>query len=361
MFEQYFRMTLKNHVNFLTKFSSLLHNGALVDVTLAAEGRHLQVHKLVLSAYSPYFQLLFTSNPCQHPIVLLKDVKFNDLKNVVDFMYQGEVTIAEDQIQQFKRTAELLQVCSPPSRNEPPINLQEFFRSGGQYLHPEQQKRFPPASKPPSPKRLRKPSTGFDPTSTEVNKSSAGGPSFLNMSEAEYNQILALEFNAPNLLSQGCQELDLIDEVLGSIKTEYTNVSGMPEQTPFNLNISTTLTDEGSSVRLSQPQPSTSRTYLPPTQQVRPQEDTRNIYLPKELERINEKRFDEAAQTTRSPFPFDRRLILNTYRTTPPLSTIKDEPITPASTEMSDSISQSSLDNTVSPPDLSKKAKNTKK
>lgn len=38
---------------------------SLVDVTLAAGGRHLQAHKVVLSACSEYFQSVFAANPCQ--------------------------------------------------------------------------------------------------------------------------------------------------------------------------------------------------------------------------------------------------------------------------------------------------------
>lgn len=45
--------------NFISVFSSLLMNETLVDVTLAAEGRQLQAHKVVLSACSSYFQVRF--------------------------------------------------------------------------------------------------------------------------------------------------------------------------------------------------------------------------------------------------------------------------------------------------------------
>lgn len=44
--------------NFISVFSSLLLNETLVDVTLAAEGRQLQAHKVVLSACSSYFQVI---------------------------------------------------------------------------------------------------------------------------------------------------------------------------------------------------------------------------------------------------------------------------------------------------------------
>lgn len=55
---QQFCLRWNNHQpNFISVFSSLLHNATLVDVTLAAEGRQLQAHKVVLSACSSYFQV----------------------------------------------------------------------------------------------------------------------------------------------------------------------------------------------------------------------------------------------------------------------------------------------------------------
>lgn len=58
---QQFCLRWNNHQpNFISVFSSLLHNEALVDVTLAAEGRQLQAHKVVLSACSSYFQVKYS-------------------------------------------------------------------------------------------------------------------------------------------------------------------------------------------------------------------------------------------------------------------------------------------------------------
>ena len=53
-----------NHpVNLVSGFSGLFSNERLTDVTLAAEGRHLKAHKMLLSACSDYFQV-HTSKPC---------------------------------------------------------------------------------------------------------------------------------------------------------------------------------------------------------------------------------------------------------------------------------------------------------
>ena len=96
---QYFSLRWNNHpVNLVSGFSGLYNSETLVDVTLAAEGRHLQAHRMLLSACSDYFQSLFSVNPCQHPIVILKDVNFEDLKTVVQFMYNGIVNVSSEKL-----------------------------------------------------------------------------------------------------------------------------------------------------------------------------------------------------------------------------------------------------------------------
>ncbi|XP_023211777.1 protein abrupt-like [Centruroides sculpturatus] len=101
----------ENHqTNLLNGFESLLSNEFLVDVTLACEGQTLKVHKVVLSACSPFFQNLLIQNPCQHPIIILSGVKYSDLKSVIDFVYHGEINIDQDQLSAVLQTAELLKI-----------------------------------------------------------------------------------------------------------------------------------------------------------------------------------------------------------------------------------------------------------
>lgn len=56
---QQFCLRWNNHQpNFISVFTTLLTDETLVDVTLACEGKHLQAHRVVLSACSAYFQVL---------------------------------------------------------------------------------------------------------------------------------------------------------------------------------------------------------------------------------------------------------------------------------------------------------------
>lgn len=109
--QQQFCLRWNNHqMNMLSVFDQLLQNEAFVDVTLACDGLSLKAHKVVLSACSPYFQRLLLDNPCPHPIVILKDVSYADLKALVDFMYKGEVSVLQDQLEELLKTAELLKI-----------------------------------------------------------------------------------------------------------------------------------------------------------------------------------------------------------------------------------------------------------
>ncbi|XP_055680372.1 protein abrupt isoform X4 [Lutzomyia longipalpis] len=94
----------------LSSFRHLRDEEDFVDVTLACDQRSFTAHKVVLSACSPYFRKLLKANPCEHPIVILRDVRAEDVESLLRFMYNGEVHIGHEQLSDFLKTAQLLQV-----------------------------------------------------------------------------------------------------------------------------------------------------------------------------------------------------------------------------------------------------------
>ncbi|KAF2356572.1 BTB/POZ domain [Trinorchestia longiramus] len=109
--DQHFCLRWDNfHSNIATSFEQLRDHEDFVDVTLACEGRTIKAHKVVLSACSPYFRSLLKQNPCQHPIIILRDVAFADVSALLSFVYQGEVYVSQDRLTAFLRTAELLHI-----------------------------------------------------------------------------------------------------------------------------------------------------------------------------------------------------------------------------------------------------------
>lgn len=111
MEDQQFCLKWSNHhSNMIDIFGRLLTNEALCDVTLACDGYSFKAHKLVLSASSSFFQNLFLENPCKHPIVIIPELKYMDMKALVDFMYNGQVNVSESQLPKLLKAAENLRI-----------------------------------------------------------------------------------------------------------------------------------------------------------------------------------------------------------------------------------------------------------
>ncbi|KAL1129321.1 hypothetical protein AAG570_013850 [Ranatra chinensis] len=99
-----------HHSTLISVLDSLLGSGKHVDCTLAAEGRELGAHKVVLSACSPYLESLLNKPSEKHPIIIFNDVKYDELKAILEYMYRGEVNVLQEQLARFLKAAEALQI-----------------------------------------------------------------------------------------------------------------------------------------------------------------------------------------------------------------------------------------------------------
>jgi len=184
--DQQFCLRWNNHQSTLISvFDSLLENGTLVDCTLAAEGQYLKAHKVVLSACSPYLEALLSQHYEKHPIVILKDVKFSELKSMMDYMYRGEVNISQDQLGTFLKAAESLQIKGLSDNGDDARDVGSTSKKSDAPRPSVTQTRAPVESKRPAPlgdlsdtsrdgsispslrkrRRTRRPSQGDDPDS----------------------------------------------------------------------------------------------------------------------------------------------------------------------------------------------------
>lgn len=109
--EEHYSLRWNNHqAHLLRAFEALLHAETLVDVTLVCAERRVRAHKVLLGACSPLFRRIFHENPCKHPVIVLKDFQGWEVQAVVDFMYRGEVSVAQEQLGTVIRAGESLQV-----------------------------------------------------------------------------------------------------------------------------------------------------------------------------------------------------------------------------------------------------------
>ena len=107
-------------------FSQLRSEEEFFDVSLVSDDQKMMsAHKLVLSASSPYFKHILTTNKHSHPLLCLDGVSSAELQCVLDYIYQGEVQIYQEQLDRFLVVAQRLQLeglISPDDDQERKVN-----------------------------------------------------------------------------------------------------------------------------------------------------------------------------------------------------------------------------------------------
>ena len=97
--------------NVTTAFRSLKEDKDFNDVTLACEdGTQVEAHKVILAASSSFFQKLLRRNKHNHPLIYMRGVKSEDLVAIVDFLYNGEANVYQENLDSFLAVAEELQL-----------------------------------------------------------------------------------------------------------------------------------------------------------------------------------------------------------------------------------------------------------
>ena len=100
-------------------FRDLREDKDFFDVTLACDDEQLQAHKVILSACSPFFRTVLRRNKHEHPLLYLKGVKYVDLAYILNFMYHGEVNVAQEELNSFLAVAEDLKIKGLTQNNSP--------------------------------------------------------------------------------------------------------------------------------------------------------------------------------------------------------------------------------------------------
>ena len=80
-------------------------------MTLVCEGKFYALHKLVLSACSEYFeQIIDQMKYKHHPFIVLKDIRYQELEALLDYMYVGEVNVPQQNLASLIKAAESLKI-----------------------------------------------------------------------------------------------------------------------------------------------------------------------------------------------------------------------------------------------------------
>lgn len=158
--------------NFKNAVLDLRSREDFFDVTLAVDGRSVEVvraHKVILAACSPFFHSLLADQAMAsvgNPIIFLRGIRMQvrsftfqgpvapgaslqpllrplqELRQVLDFVYQGQVDVAQEDLDTFLSVAEDLKIkgltqsegpedikeesCAPKRRGDPPDHSPEI-------------------------------------------------------------------------------------------------------------------------------------------------------------------------------------------------------------------------------------------
>jgi len=115
--------------NVSTAFRELREDKDFFDVTIACDDEQIQAHKVILAACSTFFRTVLRRNRHEHPLLYLKGVKYIDLVAVLNFMYHGEVNVAQEQLNDFLSIAEELKVkglTQTQNKNVPKDNTPSY-------------------------------------------------------------------------------------------------------------------------------------------------------------------------------------------------------------------------------------------
>ena len=97
--------------NISSYLSSLRDDIHLSDVTLVGDdGHHIEAHKVLLSASSPFFRSIFQSHKHAKPLIYLKGFNSKELHSILDFIYHGEAKVQQDDLDSFLARSNELQL-----------------------------------------------------------------------------------------------------------------------------------------------------------------------------------------------------------------------------------------------------------
>jgi len=97
--------------NIRHSFQALRHKQKLFDVTLATDdGHQIDAHRVILSSGSDFFGDVFSKCTQTNMLVYLKGILKSELENIIDFIYNGETFVTQQELNSFLVTAQELKV-----------------------------------------------------------------------------------------------------------------------------------------------------------------------------------------------------------------------------------------------------------
>ena len=94
-----------------------------------------------MSTCSEYFSEIFERTPCKSPVIVLKDVRSQDMDALLDYMYLGEVNVNQNDLASLLKTAECLRIKGLAVPDEDPTKTKKQHLSDDRRESPPPKRR----------------------------------------------------------------------------------------------------------------------------------------------------------------------------------------------------------------------------
>ena len=95
----------------LQSFKSIRADKDFLNVTLVTDDEvHIEAHKVILAASSPFLGNILKKSPHKHPLIYLSGISLINLNLILDYVYFGEVQILQEQLDDFLLASSKLKI-----------------------------------------------------------------------------------------------------------------------------------------------------------------------------------------------------------------------------------------------------------
>ena len=123
-----FRNKLNQHLR------DLRNDTDFCDITLVSDdNEQIQAHKVILATFSTFFDNILKQNKHPHPLIIMKEIKCNELVAILDFLYFGEVQVSQNDLANFFKAAEGLQIEGLEDEEEESTEIETAVKEYNQH------------------------------------------------------------------------------------------------------------------------------------------------------------------------------------------------------------------------------------
>ena len=188
----------------------LKDNNDFLDLTLACDdAQEIHVHRVILSACSSFFRNILRRLPHHHPYIYMRGIRVADLRSIVSFVYNGEVNVAQEDLNNFLSLAEDLKIrglTQNHSIDEARLNHHQKIKTLTKPPSLSVQKTLQPNPVLPPPRPVSVPSTSNVISSNSINSVTIK-TEVTNQDSDDHDDIAAADDSYQD--SEGDQELSV--------------------------------------------------------------------------------------------------------------------------------------------------------